>query len=171
MKKSTAFLTFAAIVLALAANLSLAWGYFTTYTQASGRIPLGMEDTKTDIEEEVKEWTKHVVITSEEDSQPVFVRARAFGGEQYDLVYSDPTGSWSQGTDGFWYLNRPLLGGEKTPELLVKINGVPDKPQEEADKEFNVVVVYETTPVLYDASGNPYANWEMTLHATEGGDS
>lgn len=166
MKKSTAFLTFVAIVLALAANLSLTWGYFTTYTQASGRIPLEMGG-RTDITEEVSDWTKHVVITSEEGSQPVFVRARAFGGEQYDLVYSDPTGSWSQGTDGFWYLNRPLLGGEETPELLVKINGIPEKPEE--GQEFNVVVVYETTPVLYDAAGNPYANWKQTLRATEGG--
>ena len=170
MKKSTAFLTFAAIVLALAANLSLAWGYFTTYTQASGRWPRRMGD-KTNNTEDESDWTQNVVITSEEGSEPVFVRAKAFGSGKYELEYSDPTNSWSRGNDGFYYLNRPLMGGEKTPELLVKINGVPDKPQEEADKEFNVVVVYETTPVLYDASGNPYANWEMTLHATEGGDS
>ena len=28
---------------------------------------------------------------------------------------------------------------------------------------FNVVVVYESTPVRYDEAGNPYADWSMTL--------
>ncbi len=56
--------------------------------------------------------------------------------------------------------------GEETPELLVKIK---DHPKDENGQEFNVVVIYESTPVRYDENGNPYFDWSQKLKANERG--
>ena len=49
----------------------------------------------------------------------------------------------------------------------MEIKNVPEEVTE--PESFNVVVVYETTPVQYDAEGNPYADWELVLETEEGG--
>ena len=60
-----------------------------------------------------------------------------------------------------------LDAGSSAQELRVEIQGV---PEEVTDPEsFNVVVVYETIPVQYDADGNPYADWNLKLETEEGG--
>ncbi len=166
MKKSAILLAVVAAVLVMAANLPLAWGYFSTYTEAKGGVPLLPWENETEIREEMYDWQKHVVISNAEDSGPVYVRAKAFGGDEYGLTYE--TGdSWTLGDDGFCYYNAILQPGEETPELLVTIHNLPEDP--EKDQQFNVVVVYESTPVSYDEAGNPFANWDERLRAEEGG--
>lgn len=160
MKKKNIFLFALAIVLILATSISGALAYFTTYANAKGGyvIHLGYD---TEITETFSNWTKHVTITNREGSQPVYVRARAFSGSTYDLNYTDMSGKWSMGKDGYWYYEDVLYAGESSTELLVKINNVPDNVTDGAS--FNVVVIYEATPVQYDASGNPYADWNAKL--------
>lgn len=164
MKKRTVIFTTVTLILMLAANLPLAWGYFSTYTEASGVIRLQPWQVETDIKEEVSDWTKHVVITNSEDGSPVYIRAKAFGGSEYDLTY-ETGGSWTLRDDGFYYYNGILGPGEQTPELLVKINGLPEDA--EKDQKFDVVVIYESTPVCYDKDGKPYADWGRKLEARE----
>ncbi len=166
MKKISKAIALLAAVLILAASLPSALGYFTAYTRAQGGAVLHLGGS-THITEEFSNWTKHVVITSEEGSQPVYVRARAFSGGQYPLTYSSEENSWSLGEDGYYYFNRILNGGESTTELLIHIDGVPEKAAQ--DQAFNVVVVYETTPVRYDENGDPYAEWTQDLKTGEGG--
>ena len=44
----------------------------------------------------------------------------------------------------------------------------------DSEESFNVIVVQECTPVLYDEEGNPYADWnrvmdsDQTVYAEEG---
>lgn len=165
MKKRSVLFAVAVVALILASNLPLAWGYFSTYTEASGRVQIQGRRIDTEIEEpDVSEWTKHVRITNSEDGSPVYIRAKAFCGSEYELVY-DGQGHWSQGADGCYYYDGILEAGGKTPELLVKINNPPEKPVD--GQEFNVVVIYESTPVRYDANGRPYADWGQVLQARE----
>ena len=68
--------------------------------------------------------------------------------------------------DGWWYCTVPLpctlsRNGEKetsyrAPSFYVKINDVPDNEVEliQKGKEFNVIIVYETTEVQNDETGN-----------------
>ena len=163
MKKKSVILAVLAVILVLTANLPLAWGYFSTYTEARGGIRMQSLEIDTDIKEEVSDWTKHVAILNRGDV-PVYVRARAFAGSEYNLVY-DTGGNWTLGDDGFFYYNNVLNPGETTPELLVKIENPPKDPTE--GQEFNVVVVYECIPVQFDASGEQYADWNMKLTARE----
>lgn len=165
MKKKSVIFAAIVVVLILAANLPLAWGYFSTYTEARGGVRIQPRKIETEIKEPlVSEWKKHVVITNSADGSPVYIRAKAFAGSEVKLNY---TGSgWSLREDGFYYYDSILNPGEETSELLVEI----DKdsiPEGEEGQEFNVVVIYESTPVRYDENGNPYADWGQTLQARE----
>ena len=48
-----------------------------------------------------------------------------------------------------------------TDALDVRIENVPDDVDDPSS--FNVVIVYETTPVRYHEDGTPYADWEADL--------
>ncbi len=168
MKKKSIFLAVFAVVLALSGTAGSAWAYFTTYVGARGMLTLELGDETTIDEPKFESWTKHIVVSSDPGSKPVYVRARAFCGSQYSLVYSG-SDKWTPGSDGYYYYSDILNGGEKTEELLVKIENVPEDVADAS--EFNVAVVYETTPVLYDEDGKPYADWNAKQEVTkaEGG--
>ena len=112
MKKSI-LLGIAAAALILTTDLESAGAYFTTYAEAGGgmRIDLGAE---TELQERFSVWTKHISIVSKEDSEPVFVRVKAFCGSAYQLVYSDASSKWSLGEDGYYYYQDILYGKETT---------------------------------------------------------
>ncbi len=187
MKKKHIFLAVLAVSLIMTVSVGSAWAYFTTYVEAQGGYTLSLGD-ETTIEENFSSWMKSLVITSEADSKPVYVRARAFSGDLYPVTYSDgevfnqenpaveddqERGVWTPKADGYYYYSKILYGGGKTNELQVKIENV---PQDVTEKEFNVVVVYETTPVQYKEDGTPYGvdeiNWnaaELEVDRVEGG--
>lgn len=168
MKKKHIFLAVCAVALLLFGTAGSAWAYFTTYVEARGTLEISLEDVTT-VEEEFNSWTKHVAVASDADSEPVYVRARAYCGSQYELIYTSADNKWTPNSDGYYYYSDILYGGEKTSELLVRIENVPEDVKDAA--EFNVAVIYETTPVLYDESGNPYADWNQRMEVTkaEGG--
>lgn len=167
MKKKNICLAAFAAVLILTGSAGSAWAYFTTYVEAQGTQTVALGDQTTIVEPDVSDWTKHVVVTSNEGSQPVYVRARAFSGSQYPLNYSG-SAKWTPGAGGYYYYSDILNAGEKTEELLIKITGVPEEIKDAM--ELNVAVIYETTPVLYDESGNPYADWNGDVKV-EGGNN
>lgn len=160
-------LTLLAVGMVLTAGLTSAHAYFTTYTEAEGGYAIELGDTTT-IYETVSNWTKHLAITNQEESEPVYIRARAYCGSLYSLTYASDSEFWSRTPDaeGFYYYNKILEGGETTEELQIRI----DNPPEDPSVSFNVIVVYESTPVLYDEDGNPYMDWNQKLDSvTESG--
>jgi len=171
VKKKTLFLSALAAGMVLLSGMGSAWAYFTTTTSAAGGYPLNL-GSSTEVTEEFSAWTKRVSIENEAGSQPVYVRARAFSGSEYELVYSDEGGLWSPGGDGWWYYGRAVGGGESTEELRVRISNAPEEPEEGS---FNVVVVYESTPVRYKEDGGAYSaldsDWTAKVDSgsTEGG--
>lgn len=162
----------------LTAAAGSAWAYFTTYTSAAGGYAIDLSD-ETEIVETYSDHTKHLVV-SNDSGQAVYVRARAFSGEQYALTYTGE--NWQQGTDGYWYYGAALPGivtaedgtvtVSKTSQLDVRI-AFPEGAEEGDD--CNVVVIYESIPVQYDANGNLIApqdaDWsvELITGKTEGG--
>ncbi len=159
MKRKGVFLLLAlAVALALTSNIEPGWAYFTSNARARGALTVSLGATH--LEEDFYNWTKHVTVVSDPGSQASYIRARAFAGEEYELVYSGE--GWTPGGDGWYYYDEIVYGGEATDELLVQIRNVPEDAG--PGDGFNVVVVYESTPVRYDADGNPYADWH-----TEGG--
>lgn len=168
MKCKNILLSAAAGMLILSAGAGSTWAYFTTYTEARGGYPIQL-GSQSRVEEEVGEWTKHVTVSNDENSsQPVYIRVKAFSGSQYALTYSS-SGAWSPGEDGYYYYSGIVEPGGTTEVLDIKIEGVPADAKE--GDSFNVVVIYESTPVCYQEDGIPYADWSMILDngTTEGG--
>lgn len=158
----------------LAAGVNGTLAYFTTYTGAEGGHVVHLGD-RTQIRESFDSWTKHVTVTSDPESEPVYVRARAFC-VRYGFRYQPSSarwtaakGSWNEivpeGADEYYYYTDILQGGESTDVLDVVID-IPSKEEDEKFEDgdsFNVIVIYESTPVRYHEDGTPYADWTQTL--------
>ena len=172
MRNKKIMTTILALALLAAAAIEPAMAYFTANAVNAGALTIDVGSTTTIDEPDVVEWTKHIVVTCDKNSVPVYVRARAFAGVTFPLEYTVPEGSkWTEGDDGWWYYEDILMPGQSTEEeLLVHIDNVPEDAVE--GDSFNVSVVSEDTPVLYDAKGNPYADWDLrfsNMDAEEGG--
>lgn len=176
MKKTKIILPALAAILVIGLMVGPALAYFTAHLEATGgaKVNLGF---KTEIKETVKDMQKTVVI-SNKGPESVWVRAMAFSA--YDLEYSG-TG-WIIGPGGYYYFDQALAAGESTQDkpLVIGIKTTVvegDTTTPPASGEFNVVVIYECAPLLYDADGNPdpsfawdAANWNIeaqTEAATE----
>lgn len=159
MKYKNVLLAAAACMLILSAGAGSTWAYFTTYTEAQGgyAIRLGSQSTVT---ETLDSWTKHVTVTNDASSGPVFIRAKAFAGSQYELAYSSGGGKWTLGADDFYYYRDIVEAGGSTEVLDIKIDNVPAEVKN--GDSFDVVVVYESTPVVYK-DGEPAADWNTGL--------
>ena len=166
MKKRKYFpgvLALAAVCAVASAGIGKTWSYFTTYTEAAGGYPIQLGD-RTDITEDFTEWTKHVTIANEPGSEPVYIRAKAFCGSQYTITYSGEGWTWNE-EDGYYYYNYAVDGGKSTESLNLKIDGIPENPEDL--ERFNVVVIYESTPVKYHEDGSAYTveetDWDEIL--------
>lgn len=82
------------------------------------------------------------------------------------LTYLAPDGGWQAGDDGYWYYESVLPAGETTKQELNISYQFPSG--DEKASEFNVVVIQECTPVLFDANGNAYADWNHAVTADSG---
>lgn len=192
-KLSKKSLCLAAAALALTAGISAgtAMAYFTTYAEASRSIALDMPGfSETDTIEKFSNWTKHVAIQNKGDSA-CYVRVKAYAGEKYqnNLKYEDgkdesilgenqklddipfaERGSWTLGSDGYYYYTEVVEPGQYTHVLDIII------PVGEDDKDsFNVVVVQESTNVEYKdgkaKSWSEVEGWEQkaeVVPTTEG---
>ena len=165
-------LSILALVLVLAAGIGRAQAYFTTYCSAIGSYPVSMGD-QTRIRERFSNWTKHVFIRATEDSKPVYIRARAIAGLEWmdEMEYDYDEADWQYNEeDGWFYYQHVLNGGEEAEELTIHIDHVSENITD--PDTFSVVVVYESTQVLYAADGTPYCDWSRSWVSTadaEGG--
>ena len=169
MKKNTVktiCLTAAALILVTAVTIGSAMAYFTTYVTAKGGYVVELGFTKTEIEEEVEYGEKIIALTNTGDFD-CYVRMKALTGDAYkdSLVYSEPenAGRWTPGADGFYYYSDIVAPSETTSELVVRFSF----PAGNEPIDFNVIIIQECTPVLYDESGNPYADWSVVADVSE----
>ena len=162
MKRKRLLLMLAAVILTACAAIQPALAYFTSNSQADGAIPITL-GSRTEIQEDFKDWTKTVSIENTEGS-PVWIRARAYAGVTYPLVVTGESG-WYDGGDGWWYYSAPVAEFETTANLYVSITGITAADAEDHQfASFNVAVVYESTRVHYGEDGEPLAaDWNAVL--------
>ena len=178
MKKRNLVLIALVFALIICATIQPAMAYFTTYVRAKGGHTVTLGDTTT-ITEEFSGWTKRVAITNKEGSEPVFIRAKVFYEGPYTLAVKGDGWTEKQ-TDEYYYYGQSagqltvLNEKETTTKLNVEIQGVPSEKlsdgspnpafQQLKDGEsFSVVVVYESTPVRYNANGTTFADWKAQI--------
>lgn len=143
----------AAAVLAGSLTVGTAMAYFTTYTSASGQQTLDLGFVKTEIKEEIEPGMKHITIPNT-NNYDCYIRAKVFCGDKYkDHVTVSSGNKWALGDDGYYYYSDIVPPNQSTEEFLVKIDTTG------LNEDFHVVVVQESTAVLYDADGNPYGDW------------
>ena len=159
LSKKTIGLTAAALMLTASVGVGSAMAYFTTYVTAEGGVSLELGATKTVPHEEVVAGCKEIVIENS-GSQDCYVRMKALTGDKYagSIVYSEPdeAGKWTPGADGYYYYSDivPAKTGSTS-----QINVAFTFPEGLELPDFNVIIIQESTPVLYDSDGNPYADW------------
>ena len=155
-------MTAAALGMTAALTLEGASAYFTTYVSAGGSqvVRLG---SSTEIHEDVSQMTKHISIENASAENDCFVRVKVFYGGDLEVVYSDTENNWDEGEAGYWYYRPILPAAQTTTGLDVKIN-VPEGYDRDS---FNVVVIQECTPVVFDGTGNPTADWSTVYSEYE----
>ena len=149
----------AALGMTAALTIQSSMAFFTTYVSGGGSHPVTL-GAQTEIHEDVSDMTKHIVIRNTSETNDCYVRVKAFYAEPFEITYTDVgggSGSWSLGENDFWYYSGILAPGETTGALDAKI----EVPGDYDKDSFNVVVIQECTPVLYDENGSPYADWSM----------
>ena len=154
-----AVMSVAALSLLAVSSPKGALAYFTTYVSAGGSHVVNM-GSQTEIHEDVSSMTKHVSVTNVSQINDCFVRVKVFYAGPFDVTYTDRSergNLWTYSeADGYWYYGPILPAGQSTGILDVKIGDLP----EDFDRDsFNVVVIQECTPVVYDEAGNPVADW------------
>lgn len=188
MKKHR-YILLASLVVALVLGMGIApaAAYFTDSSTTNGGLPISVKPG-TDIKEWYASSLKEIEISNDQDADaPVFVRARAYSTPEADVETNQ---YWFDGGDGWYYYGTsadaltPLAPGESTSRadgkaLNVHINWPEIESEDEPDgavfgDNFNVIVVYESTPVLYEGVGDEaraYADWSFTLDngTSEGG--
>lgn len=146
-----------AVCLIAGARADTSTAYFTAYDSVNGGKTVAQVSTTTVTEKwERGNFTKTVSVTNT-GNIPCYVRVKFFkGSEKISLEYSGD--GWTLHDDGYVYYNPEVAAGTTTGELVAKVV-VPEGYEE----DFNVIVVEESTPVLYNEAGEPYANWELKV--------
>ena len=152
-------LSAAALFLTAAVGIGQASAYFTTYVSAGGKQVVHM-GSRTEIHEDVTEMTKHISISNASQINDCYVRVKVFYAGPFEVTCMDRSESGNLWTyseaDGYWYYGPILPAGGSTEILDAKIGGLPEDFDQDS---FNVVVIQECTPVVYDEDGNPTADW------------
>lgn len=177
MKKMQKCLLLCALLMVICATVKPAMSYFTTFVTAKGGYIVHMQETS-EIQETVKGLEKSIVIQNTDPKVPVYVRAKAIASDEYKPTAEAGEGWTLEQADGWFYYTKMLNPGEKTPDgdpLVFKVTTpkmvVNDKESVEIN-DINVVVVYESAPVLYDDKGEALAYdakaiWDQPLKTYE----
>lgn len=160
MKRRYIIVAALAFALVLGMTVAPAGAYFTDHSTANGGMTI-----KVAPQPQIHEWyankTKQIVITNAEDAtMSVYARVRVYTSLENDIKGE----GWTK--DGDWYVyDGAIAPGGKSSKLEVKLTFPTVKSEEQPDgsvygDNYNVEVIYEAVPVLYDADGNEYVDWD-----------
>ena len=155
MKRGRLLLVAAALTLIVSVAVKPAIAYFTDTVTVSKTVELSLGDgTVDEMDDDVEHMIKTISIknTGEYD---IYVRAKAIYPEKCTVTYQTST-NWTDLDGGYYYYENILKPGEKTDDLHLKIEYT-------GETHFNVIIIQEATKVIYDADGNPKADWSSKI--------
>lgn len=158
MKQAHKLLVLVALVLALTTMLPTALAYFTANSYAAGSksVAVGVNTTT----DEKMDGNAKVMTITNTGNQEVFVRVRVFALAKY--IKKIENSGWRQ--DGDWYYyDTPLTVTAPDNEVTFRVELNNPNPLDNDLDDFEVTVVYEATPVLYNEKNEPYAKWDLKL--------
>lgn len=164
MKK---YIAIAALAFALVMGMTIApaSAYFTDQHTANGGVPVAAGPT-THIYEWVKGTQKKLVVTNDEDSVTVVIRAKAEHPSFVDASLGEGSSSkWVAGADG-WYVYQDAVAAKGETEPLVfdfdfgRVETELERAPEDGNN-YNIVVLYEAKPATYTAEGDlDFGDWK-----------
>lgn len=158
-----------AITLIVGVCVENAMAYFTTYVTAEGQVTMNLGFTETVPDDDVADKTKTVSVTNNDDF-PCFVRLKVFWGNQFNEYIEIEGGTGWSLNNGYYEYDSVLEPDAKTNDFVIDLTEAMQlKPTDDDIDEFNVIVIQESTPVLYTDDGVPYADWSIPTVENEGG--
>ena len=156
INKKNICLAAAALVTVVSLSVGSAMAYFSAYVVHSGAQEIDLEFSKTVIQEEIVAGVKKIKVENV-GKMDCFVRVRVVAGSEHAFRWSVANSDgWSSGGDGYYYFEQALAPEGVTSQLLININTADLK------EEFNVIVIQENIPALYDKNGTAYADWDRS---------
>lgn len=163
--KRNMFLALTVLVLTMSIGIGSAMAYFTTYAIAKGGVEIDLGFTQTFPEEDVVNGKKEIILTNVGDYD-CYVRLKALTGNAYkdSIVYSETNnaGKWTPGADGYYYYGEIVPAKGSSSQIDVSFTFPSEEPA-----DFNVIIIQECTPVLYNADGTPYADWSVKADVSQ----
>lgn len=148
------------VLICLGIMINRIWAYFTTYAQAEGTQEISLGNTTVEIEERIEGMTKHIKVINTGEYE-AYVRVKVFVGDKYkDKLSYGGSNKWQLGEE-YYHYSEILEPGKTTEELTVTVKNVENK------EDFNIIVIAESTQVLYSETGNPYADWSAKANIGE----
>lgn len=170
MSNKTISLALMALILTLGISVGGVMAYFTTYTEAKGEVVMDLGFPNTGIEEHVVDGKKEIKLLNTGDYD-CYVRLKALTGDAYkdSLVYSEPDGAgkWAPGADGYYYYSDIVGAEEMTNQINVGFSFPVEEEGKEPPADFNVIIIQESTQVLYEEDGTPYADWNKLADVSQ----
>ena len=171
MIKKTYILSFVSLLLILGITVKSTMSYFYTYTDAKGSFTVSLDD-ESFIEEDPPTLNIKNLKISNTGKDPIFVRVKAIlpDPEVAKLSQASKDAGWTEkGQDDFYYYTKVLESGDMI-EIKFDLN-MPESLK--AGEEYNIVLLYEATPALYNETDGWHANWDHIIppdseHVKEG---
>lgn len=154
-----------AAVLALGAAVGPALAYLTTYTSASGGVDVAV-GPKVEPNEDTDGLKKTITLKNTGENS-CFVRVKIFYSTVAATLQEPVTGNGWIKDDSLkdcecWEYTSVLEPENVTNPLTLEFT-----VKDDYDNNFNVVVVEEYVPALYDEDGEPYADWTLSVKTGE----
>lgn len=161
MNKKNICLTAVALLAVISLSVGSAMAYFSTYIISKGSKEMVLDFSETEINEKVEPGMKKITVKNIGETE-CFVRIRVVAGTEHAdkwAVDLENSSNWKLGNDGYYYYfdgnrEKVLAPEEITSELKIAIKNFKE--------EFNVVVIQENTPALYDENGAAYSDWDRS---------
>lgn len=136
-------------------NLNFTYNSTENVLEVKEESGIGKNPIKTSISDVISTTIKN------SDNSNKYVRMKILGMRD-GMTVSYEEEKWNIGNDGYYYYSNVLENNESC--LALNIHASLDYEQ---DITFNAVIVLESTDVLYDSDGNPYADWEATVNTEQ----
>lgn len=161
MNRKYICLTAVALLAVISISVGSAMAYFSTYVVSKGSQKVELDFSRTEIKETVEPGLKKITVRNAGKTE-CFVRVRVISGAEHKDKWSvdlKNSSTWKDGNDGFYYYF--VDGSEKLlkPDDVTSVLKIAIK---DFTKEFNVVVIQENTPALYDENGAAYSDWDRS---------
>lgn len=156
MKKKSIFLVALSIILLIAATANSTLAYFTSYITAEGGYTLNLQKGRVTVLTDVDGGCHWVQLVNSEGNLPIYVRGRFIVPDGCTLEMGGQ--GWTEG-DGYWSYTSILNPGEETTQLQATVTRLAGYDPD----SYDIVFIYETSPVLRDQNGNYYSDYALNV--------